>query len=246
LERNDSRPYRVVLVESDGTILPKTGWCVTDNHVQRVAGEWEQKGYRLETLHAMEAVGDQIALFEIEERSHMDTAGGYEFGEVASALQKEIRRGNESEAMFWAFELEKDYYKYVWKRLCVIASEDVGLADPMAAVLVGSLRDTYMFIRENSRKGVSVDFNILCHAVLYLCRASKNREVDEFGNFVQRDVKDLQIPDYALDMHTKRGRMMGRGSRYFWEEGAKVSPEVGGSAYSENIERWIAEDESKR
>ena len=34
------------------------------------------------------------------------TKHGYDFYEVLSALQKEIRRGNEYEAMFWAVELE--------------------------------------------------------------------------------------------------------------------------------------------
>ena len=58
------------------------------------------------------------------------TPGGYLMGEVASAMQKEIRRGHEREALFWATELDlAGYGDYVWKRLRIIASEDVGLAD---------------------------------------------------------------------------------------------------------------------
>ena len=33
------------------------------------------------------------------------------------------------------------------------------------------------------------------------------------------------IPDYALDMHTMKGKAMGRGLNHFREEGAKLIPE---------------------
>jgi len=53
------------------------------------------------------------------------TAGGYDYYEVASALQKSIRRGLEDDALFWATELYiSDYAAHAWKRLLVIASED--------------------------------------------------------------------------------------------------------------------------
>ena len=35
-----------------------------------------------------------------------NTPGGYDLFEVLSALQKEIRRGNEYNAVYWAAELE--------------------------------------------------------------------------------------------------------------------------------------------
>ena len=41
-----------------------------------------------------------------------------------------------------------------------------------------------------------------------------------------------EIPDYALDMHTRRGGKMGRGINHFYEEGSKVSPDMG-SKYKE-------------
>jgi hypothetical protein len=32
----------------------------------------------------------------------------------------------------------------------------------------------------------------------------------------------FEVPDYALDKHTPRGRNMKRGVEHFWQEGAKV------------------------
>ena len=72
--------------------------------------------------------------------AELPTVGGYLCGEVASALQKSLRRGEERDALFWATELElSGFGKYVWKRLRIIASEDVGLAEPLAAATVRAL-----------------------------------------------------------------------------------------------------------
>jgi hypothetical protein len=36
----------------------------------------------------------------------------------------------------------------------------------------------------------------------------------------------LEVPDYALDQHTSRGRRMDRGVNHFFDEGAKCANEV--------------------
>lgn len=58
------------------------------------------------------------------------TPKGYDLHEVISALQKELRRGKEYEAVYWASELESFNPKLLWNRVRVIASEDVGIATP--------------------------------------------------------------------------------------------------------------------
>lgn len=45
------------------------------------------------------------------------TQRGYDFFEVASALQKSIRRGDVKLAGYMALELFPDYAEYCWKRL---------------------------------------------------------------------------------------------------------------------------------
>jgi hypothetical protein len=56
--------------------------------------------------------------------------GVYPFGEVASALQKELRRGAEREALWWGLLLYEAAAYYCWKRVLVTVGEDVGLASP--------------------------------------------------------------------------------------------------------------------
>ena len=36
----------------------------------------------------------------------------------------------------------------------------------------------------------------------------------------------MEVPEIALDKHTKRGQEMGRGSKHFFEEGTKVIPQL--------------------
>ena len=70
----------------------------------------------------------------------MTTKKGYDFFEVSSTLQKSIRRGDEETALFFMVELvNSSYDEYVWKRLKIIASEDVGLAEPMMPATIGLL-----------------------------------------------------------------------------------------------------------
>jgi len=176
------------------------------------------------------------------------TPGGYRCDEVTSALQKELRRGNEREALFWATELSlAGYTNYVWKRLRIIASEDVGLGEPQMAVLVRCLFENWQE-QKKADKGSERHANLfLVHAVLALARAPKSRLVDHAYVVAMGERPRLEIPDYALDMHTRAGRKQGRGVRQFYEHGAQVAPpaEVDDPYLEEAIRVDEAEEQSK-
>ena len=75
----------------------------------------------------------------------LTTPSGYLNSECTSAMQKCIRRGLEEEAPFWATELDlAGYGAYVWKPLRIIASEDIGLADPNLCVQVRMLYENWI------------------------------------------------------------------------------------------------------
>ena len=61
-----------------------------------------------------------------------------ESGELVSAFQKSIRRGDKQMAFraIHAMDSMPEEYGYFWKRLCVIACEDVGPADDLLATFV--------------------------------------------------------------------------------------------------------------
>jgi replication-associated recombination protein RarA len=168
------------------------------------------------------------------------TPRGYDFHELLSALQKDIRRGNEYEAVFWAVELESFNPTALWNRLRVIASEDIGIANPLAPLVIDVLEKEYDAMRrENDSYRL-----FLTHAVLFLARSHKSRIVDDLLNVVYGEIrhedKKLPIPDYALDMHTHRGRKLERSYEHFFSEGNKLKNEPFENSYTEKAKEILS------
>lgn len=177
----------------------------------------------------------------------------YEFDEVASAMQKCIRRNMEYDATWWAFVLhESGYHKYMWRRLLIIASEDIGNATADAAVLVNVLYQNYQaaISATNRQKNDALVFAF--QAVIYLCRATKTREADSLVNLVRTEYsqgKRLQVPTIAIDMHTRRGRQIHGGwqdgdqaeinerHRKWFNEFSKVEPYSGEDRYISDLRK---------
>ncbi len=163
--------------------------------------------------------------------------------EVISALQKEIRRGKTENAVLLAYEMlmtSAELEAKLWQRLLVIAVEDIGWGDLNAPVLVNSLYD--MHLNPGLIDGDRFLFAI--HATRYLCACRKDRSSSELLSWIKLQVQDgvlPDIPDYAFDMHTPRGRAMGRGRKHFLEEGAIVEPELPGreTKYREYLLRLL-------
>lgn len=138
------------------------------------------------------------------------TRNGYLLSEVVSALQKAIRRGELDEAAYWASELDlSGYSEYLWRRLRIICSEDVGPANPHLPATVNALHQWWQGAKSRAGGGAEL---FIVHAVLLLCRSPKTRVVDHLTAvaYLGHDEQHLEIPDHALDMHTERGREMGR------------------------------------
>jgi replication-associated recombination protein RarA len=154
--------------------------------------------------------------------------GGYDFGEVASALQKSVRRGLEGDALFWATELDiSGYGEYVWKRLRIITSEDVGLAETNMPAVIGALYDNWKELRKKKDVKHGPERLFLVHAVLLLCRARKSRIVDNaLIIYYEAKRESKEIPDYARDKHTLAGKRLGRGWTHFFEEGTRLENPV--------------------
>lgn len=171
----------------------------------------------------------------------------YQFDEVVSALQKCIRRNREYEAAWWAYIIyTSGYHKYVWRRVLIIASEDIGNATPEAAMLVNALHQNYQTAISAANRQKNDAFVFLFQAIIYLCRATKTRESDSLVNLIRTEHeqgKRLELLPEAIDMHTKRGRQI-HGSwqqgtqeeiderhRKWFDEFSKIEPDSGEDRY---------------
>ena len=159
----------------------------------------------------------------------MKTEKGYDFFEVASTIQKSIRRGEEDTAMWFGVEMfVSGYDEYLWKRLRIIASEDVGLAEPNMPANIQALYQMYLEQKKKKDEKHRPERLFLTHAILLLCRAKKSRLVDwtliQYWETHDEELRD--IPDYAYDKHNQKGRSLGRGWEHFFTDGSHLEHHV--------------------
>jgi replication-associated recombination protein RarA len=147
---------------------------------------------------------------------------------LVSALQKSIRRGLAEEAVTVAYEMyitSEQFEDKLWRRLQAISVEDVGFGDLSAPVLINSLNQ----MRQNFPYTDGDRPIFFVHAIRYLASAKKDRTSDNLKNIVKTEFeygRKPEIPDFALDMHTEKGRSMGRDFKHFLAEGSRVENEL--------------------
>jgi replication-associated recombination protein RarA len=159
----------------------------------------------------------------------LTTIRGYTLLDVASALQKAIRRADARLAGYWAIELfESGYREYLWRRLLTISAEDCwGLITAEIEALYRSWQ-----VIDRQKKGGGRIFP--AKATLLLAMARKCRDADHLTNFVydpaaieaavlEADLAAARaqpedIPDYAFDCHTAQGRKAGKTKEEFFDE----------------------------
>jgi hypothetical protein len=147
------------------------------------------------------------------------TRHGVDAYEAVSALQKAVRRSQPEQAAAWAIELATSGHgHWCWKRLRVIAVEDCSPAPFGLVADVAALHEQW-----KASKGE--DLLAVAAAAVKLAIAPKNRVVQWLANlYAGDDPPPLVVSDEALDMHTRRGRRMGRGRRHFVQEAARTIP----------------------
>lgn len=155
------------------------------------------------------------------------TEHGFPADEIISALQKSIRRAMTENALLLGWEMyltSAEMEEMLWSRLAVIAVEDVGMGNPTAPLLVDTLYRTHQRYPRPSHDR----FLFAAHAVRVLADSPKDRTTDDMVNWAKHAVAQgermPEVPDFALDMHTRRGPEMGRDYRHFIEEASRTSP----------------------
>ncbi len=159
-------------------------------------------------------------------RRRLKTVRGYELADVASALQKTIRRGDARLAGYFAAELfESGFTEYAWRRLLTISAEDCA---GVVTTEILSLYEVWKMLDTAKRGKGRV---VLAKAAILLSQAKKSRDADHIdiliydASAVAEDVIERElaaarqfaepIPDYAYDVHTGKGKRLGKTRRDF-------------------------------
>jgi putative ATPase len=99
--------------------------------------------------------------------------GGEEHYNLASALIKSLRNSDVNAALYWLARMIEGGADpiFIVRRLCILASEDIGLADPQAMVQAAAAAEITQLI------GLPEALFPLTQATIYLARAPKSNAV---------------------------------------------------------------------
>lgn len=99
--------------------------------------------------------------------------GGEDHYNLASALIKSLRNSDVNASLYWLARLIEGGADpiFIARRLCILASEDIGLADPQAMVQAAAAADIVKLI------GLPEGLFPLSQATIYLARAPKSNTV---------------------------------------------------------------------
>ncbi len=172
------------------------------------------------------------------------TKNGYSMFEMSSMIQKAIRRCDIPHAAYAANELSVKYRAYLWKRLLTVSAEDCyGI---MTKEIV-ALQQADEYVNRKNKPGETNDL-FIAKAVVLLCMARKNRDADyvacnfmwgdrkltdeEYDQFVDYEIVEklksvdrFDVPGYVNDVHTYKGRRMGKTQMdFFREENEALEP----------------------
>lgn len=140
---------------------------------------------------------------------------GDEHYDTISAFIKSIRGSDPDASLYWLAKmlLAGEDIKFIARRLVILASEDIGNADPMALVLTNAAAQAVMFV------GLPEARLTLSQAVTYLAAAPKsNAATIAIGRATEEiktnGAKPVQIP--LRDSHYPGGKQMGHGAGYLY------------------------------
>ncbi|MFN0025065.1 MAG: replication-associated recombination protein A [Parvularculaceae bacterium] len=139
---------------------------------------------------------------------------------LASALQKSIRGSDVDAALYWAARMivGGEDPRFVLRRLIVVASEDVGNADPQALTLAIAAAEAY------DRLGQPEGEIAIGQLVAYLASAPKsNRAHTAFkeAKAAARELGSLPPPMHAMNAPTALMKAQGYGSGYRYDHDAE-------------------------
>jgi len=138
---------------------------------------------------------------------------GDEHYDAASAFIKSMRGTNPDAALYWMARMLEagETPRFVARRICICASEDVGNADPMAIVLATAAWQACEFI------GMPEAQIILAQAATYVASAPKSNAAYLGIAAAVEDVrqkKTIPVPSHLRDTHYPGARRLKRGEGY--------------------------------
>jgi putative ATPase len=171
------------------------------------ATEPDEKGVR--------RVGEETVVEALGRARYAYDKGGEEHYNLASALIKSLRNSDVNAGLYWLARLIEGGADpvFIARRLCILASEDVGLADPQAMAQAAAAAQITQLI------GLPEALYPLSQATVYLARAPKSNAVKRAYMAAAADAAETAREPVPLHLRNAVTPLMkrtgyGKGYRY--------------------------------
>ena len=173
--------------------------------------------------------------------------------DVISAFIKSLRGSDPDAGLYWLARMLEagEDARFIARRMVVLASEDIGMADPMALVVADAAARAVEFV------GLPEAQLNLAQAVVHLATAAKSNRVYAALRSAQADVRERPagpVPTHLRDASYFGARKLGHGQGYDyphddprgWVDQEYRPPEVAGRTYYEPSDHGAEADVARR
>jgi putative ATPase len=141
--------------------------------------------------------------------------GADEHYDQISALIKSVRGSDPDAGLYWMARMIEagEDPRFLARRMVILASEDIGLADPQALLVAEAAARAVEYV------GLPEAALNLAEAVIYLARAPKSNAVVMALGRAQQDVRSSisqEVPVHLRDAHYKGAARLGHGEGYVY------------------------------
>ncbi|MGZ6886743.1 MAG: replication-associated recombination protein A [Acidimicrobiia bacterium] len=210
-------------LEDDEHGLGDAGLTIADDALEHLVGHSEGDArHTLTSLDVAAALAAEAGATAID-LAHTETAlamralryGDDEHYDVISAFIKSIRGSDVDAGLYWLARMIEagEDARFIARRLVILASEDVGLADAQALPIATAAAQAVEFV------GLPEAVHNLAHAVIYLANAPKSNGAKAAMQAAVADVRDRpagSVPPHLRDASYRGAQTLGHGAGYVY------------------------------
>jgi len=180
----------------------------------------------LEVAHALavERANDEEGTITLEDAEAALALRSVNYGDdehydIISAFIKSIRGSDPDAGIYWLARMLEagEDARYIARRLVILASEDVGLADPQSLLIANAAAHAVEYV------GLPEASLNLAHAVIHLALAPKSNSVVSALGAASAAVRDRRagpVPMHLRDSHYRGAQALGHGEGYVYPHDA--------------------------
>jgi len=166
------------------------------------------------------ALTKDLAASAVQRRAVNYDSSGDEHYDCASALIKSIRGSDPDAGMYWLARMLEggEDVRFICRRLVILASEDIGNADPAALPLAVAAMQACEFV------GLPECQLTLAQTVTYLACAPKSNAATMAISAARSDIREgrtVPVPRHLRDGHYAGSKRLGHGEGYQYSHNAE-------------------------